>query len=581
MRKYLSRRFFSQSNVMGEQRRPISGSVVPILVPAIIAGIGLAGFAIDFSRISNSRAHLQAALDAAALAAARARGSDEAELEVLSRPYADANLVNSGDLVLSSFDVNLLNSNTTVEVRASLIVPLAFGGLIGRSSVEIDGRSLTRIEIRPTRVSLVLDNTGSTNNNGAIQGIRDAARVLVDTLLEDAGDDDDVLVGIVPYVTSVNIRNEEFDMAWMDVNGLSASHGIAFDESAGPVNHFDLFDALGSIDQRAGWKGCVEARAAPFDVTAEPPSPGNPNTLFVPYFWPDEPDAPHSLNTNSQWRNPTSNNLRANYANDFFDLGASNTLDGGFARNGWLQGPGAAIQNQRQAILRDASRYINPANQAQIAATLRIDDDPRSNPLPAIIGYPISISDAHTLGPNQSCPTPITPMTDDLDRLRTEISGMIGWNGSGTNSAIGMNWGWMQLTPQAPFPVPPARNSDNELQRIMVLMTDGANVAVSAVTPNISQYSGYGYVDQGRLGTTNINQTVTRLDNLLLQMCTSAKNDGIVIYTVTFAASSTLQNIYRQCATTPTHFFNAPNAATLVDVFGQIAREISDLRLAG
>ena len=566
--------------ISGKRLLNRSGSVIPMMVPAVIASLGLAGFAIEFSRIGNSRSQLQAALDAAALAAARDRGSDATALTIFARPYADANLQSIGSVSLSTFNVNLLDSNTTVEVTGSVQLPLLLGGLFGMSAIEIEERSVARIEIRPTRVSLVLDNTGSTNNNGAIEGIRDAARVLVDTLLEDASEDDDVLVGIVPYVTTVNIRNEEFDMAWMDVNGLSASHGIAFDESAGPVNHFDLFNALEAIDPRAGWKGCVEARHAPFDVTADPPNPGNPNSLFIPYFWPDEPDAPHSLNTNSQWRNPTSNNLRANYANDFFDLGVSNTLDGGFARNGWLQGPGAAIQNQRQAILRDASRYLNPANQAQIAATLRIDDDPRSNTLPAIIGYPINIGDAHTLGPNQSCPTPITPMTDDLDRLRTEISGMIGWNGSGTNSAIGMNWGWMQLTPQAPFPVPPARNSDNELQRIMVLMTDGANVAVSAVTPNISQYSGYGYVDQGRLGTTNINQTVTRLDNLLLQMCTSAKNDGIVIYTVTFAASSTLQNIYRQCATTPTHFFNAPNAATLVNVFGQIAREISDLRLA-
>ncbi len=34
----------------------------------------------------------------------------------------------------------------------------------------------------------------------------------------------------------------------------------------------------------------MEARREPFDVTDEAPNSTNADTLFVPYFWPDEPE---------------------------------------------------------------------------------------------------------------------------------------------------------------------------------------------------------------------------------------------------------------------------------------------------
>jgi Flp pilus assembly protein TadG len=51
------------------------------------------------------------------------------------------------------------------------------------------------------------------------------------------------------------------------------------------VSRFDLFDRI----KGGSWKGCIEARPEPYDVTDDPPSPSNPDTLFVPYFAPDEP----------------------------------------------------------------------------------------------------------------------------------------------------------------------------------------------------------------------------------------------------------------------------------------------------
>jgi hypothetical protein len=51
----------------------------------------------------------------------------------------------------------------------------------------------------------------------------------------------------------------------------------------------NLFDYLDQMDNTE-WKGCVEARAEAYDVTDDPPNNSNVDTLFVPWFWPDEID---------------------------------------------------------------------------------------------------------------------------------------------------------------------------------------------------------------------------------------------------------------------------------------------------
>ena len=40
-----------------------------------------------------------------------------------------------------------------------------------------------------------------------------------------------------------------------------------------------------------GFSSCVEARRQPYDFQETPPSPATAATMFVPFFWPDEPDS--------------------------------------------------------------------------------------------------------------------------------------------------------------------------------------------------------------------------------------------------------------------------------------------------
>ena len=73
----------------------------------------------------------------------------------------------------------------------------------------------------PIEVALVLDNTGSMQND--MQALRDAAEDLTERLLEIDGDS--VKVALVPFVAQVNIGNNATTLTWMDTAGQSPYNG--------------------------------------------------------------------------------------------------------------------------------------------------------------------------------------------------------------------------------------------------------------------------------------------------------------------------------------------------------------------
>ncbi len=65
-----------------------------------------------------------------------------------------------------------------------------------------------------------------------------------------------------------------------------------------------------------------------------------------------------------------------------------------------------------------------------------------------------------------------------------------------------------------------------------------------------------------------------RLNNL----CTAAKNQGIVIFTIGFETTTASNQVLRNCATSPSHHFDV-QGTDLRDAFASIARKIHELRL--
>jgi len=106
-------------------------------------------------------------------------------------------------------------------------------------------------------------------------------------------------------------------------------------------------------------------------------------------------------------------------------------------------------------------------------------------------------------------------------------------------------------------------------------MTDGENTISNSVD------GAYGYLNQGRLGTTNSNTATTVLNSKLTSVCNSMKANGILVYTILFEESnSTVITTMKSCATSPDYFFNSPDESTLASAFHTIGDSLANLRIS-
>jgi Flp pilus assembly protein TadG len=501
---------------LGSFVRNTVGGISIMLAVSSLPLLVLTGTAVDLVRAQTSKQYLTQALDSATLAVAReVLDNNTTTAKTLGTTYIKANL--PADLAAKVKNVSFTMTDTLVTGSATTTVDGYMTGLVGRTGLDVVASAQAVRSAKYVEVSLALDNTGSMAGT-KITALRSAAKSLVEILYGGQTTSPNLKVAVVPYVTTVNIKNELYQSSWMDVNAQSSQHGENFDETAGPVNHFTLFDNMPNAD----WKGCVESRPMPYDVTDDAPDASNPETLHVPYFWPDEPPDSSGNNYDNSY-----------YSNDYSPNGST--------------GP------QKQ---KNTAKYTHTAN--------TIDE----------VG-------PDTFGPNRSCPEPLTPLTNDKTRVINALNAMGVWNDSGTNGAIGLYWGWAVLSPSEPFSQG-AAYTDRETRKILVLMTDGENQIYGGWdNHNKSHYSGYGYLALNHLGSTDKDVAKGKIDDRMKLLCTNIKATGIVVYTVTFQVSGTaLKNTYRDCATDPSKYFDSPSESTLKANFKVIAREIADLRIS-
>jgi Flp pilus assembly protein TadG len=328
----------------------------------------------------------------------------------------------------------------------------------------------------------------------------------------------------------------------------------------------------------ASWQGCVEARPYPYNTTDETPSSGNPATLFVPMFAPDE--AGH------RWRDLNHDNV-----DDLVD-----PTGYGYSNNWWADWSDTTDAQLRQW---DARKYfrVKPYGSSSAGS-----------------GY----------GPNFSCTTtPVTPLTDvtvDAGKLaiNTAIDAMKPTGN--TNVPEGTAWGWRVLSSNEPF-AEGRSNTEKGNDKIVIVLTDGANTYGDLGyydadgAGNKSTYAAYGYVghkfaaseSDTRLykGTSSdvSKSTYTQtnyqkaLDEQMRAICTNAKTANVLLMTValdldaTEPADAKAITELKSCASDsrfrtgpdgkPAKLFWNATGATLSTVFKEIADELSNLRIVG
>lgn len=186
-----------------------------------------------------------------------------------------------------------------------------------------------------------------------------------------------------------------------------------------------------------------------------------------------------------------------------------------------------------------------------------------------------------TLGPNAYCPQKLLPMTANKTTILTAVNSMQALGN--THIDLGLGWGWRMLSPRwrglwggdMDANGLPLDYGTKHMNKAAIILTDGAN------TMDNYYYTGYGFLSDGRLGTTNSSTAVTQLNTRMTNLCTSMKEKGIYVYTIALGNPGTsIQNLMKSCATNENYYFNSPSASELEQIFNAIADSLSNLRVS-
>jgi Flp pilus assembly protein TadG len=177
------------------------------------------------------------------------------------------------------------------------------------------------------------------------------------------------------------------------------------------------------------------------------------------------------------------------------------------------------------------------------------DRDYTLNPVPGIMSV--------------SCPSELLQLTNNRGHVIASIDSMS--PSDNTFIATGAVWGWRVISPGVPYETGQAYEliAQDKLIKAMVLMADGMNT----VSPNYSD------------GKHSGSDTAASND-LLAEVCTNAKAEGILIFSVAFdVTDTTIKDLLQNCATTPDNYYDASSGSELQTAFSDIANSLLSLRL--
>jgi Flp pilus assembly protein TadG len=561
------------------------GNVAIIFGLSFVPVIMMIGAGIDYGRIAAARGSLQQAADAAALAVAKGivTATTDQQARSQAQVYLTTNYRNATATVTSA-TIATDRLSLCISAQAQVATTIMQIARTSTMSTQVTACAALQGGISSTdtyEIALVLDNSGSmgesTSGTTKIKALQTAATSFVGTLFTKAPGR--VKFSVAPFAAGVVAVDPTIASArtvsWVDASGANSQHWIAFGgktaaTAAGFTSRFDIFTKLKAISSSWDWGGCFEQPVYPLNVADTSPTTSDPETLFVPYLAPDEPDS--------------------GYNNDYIDDDGATTTT---TRTSTGKGKGK-----------------------KTTVTTTTCSDVASgdwNELTHVCKYNVTAAAGGGDGPNSFCPDYSTQTVMQLTPTQTTVTTKIGQlvaNGN-TNLHEGFMWGWRTLSPNAPFSAGRAYSTVNN-HKVIVFMTDGFNNWSSATgTVTGSDYEAAGYYSyngtknkrfpDGTLGNKVDYQTALNAasgswsdyhdksremqDELTLEACTNAKAAGVEIFTIGFSIPSDPIDtqgltLLKNCATNTAHYFAATDAASLNLAFSTIGTGLGSLRLS-
>jgi Flp pilus assembly protein TadG len=252
------------------------GNVAILFALVGSAALGILGTTVELTRISTARASLDAAADAAALAAKRVQMDRSMDGDVVAKAAAvavgqkvfGASAPGIDEGVTGTTAIFSWDSDGSARVVATGSLNLILGGVVGKSTQPLRGVGVaTAGADRELEVSLLLDTTASMfNTDGRATTrfglMRDSAKSFVNTLFDTISVPGRLRVAVVPWATTVNIKSEA-PLGWSNAAGAVRSPAdfgtrdlptTTIDRSANlNQNNATLTSQFAPV----GWRGCI------------------------------------------------------------------------------------------------------------------------------------------------------------------------------------------------------------------------------------------------------------------------------------------------------------------------------------
>ncbi|EPY01121.1 pilus assembly protein TadG-related protein [Magnetospirillum fulvum] len=539
--------FGTRIHALASDRRGVAGIIVTVCIATMVL-LMMGGIDVVRAYLIKSRA--QAAIDAAVLAAGHSLGS--ADCKAQGEAYFSANMGSNylGSSISQSLTFVVDGTKVTADnaakvcsvtkatgdiitATASLSLPLLSLGFIPLSNITFTvSNQAQRTTNSNLELVLAMDNTGSMNDYGKLQAMKNAATNMVNSLFGNNSTGAKIYVGLVPFTETVR--------AGKDSSGTVHSGWVG----SGGLKHFNSI---------SDWNGCFFERSSGnvYSLNAAPPTtaPFEDWASFY-YRW--------SYTVSCSWGWCQRNSTPAwSTSNPYFasskknDPGCSN-----LARVTFLSSNQQNILNNIKAMVGNGSTMISSG---VLWAWRMLDPGWRNS------------SAADGWG-NAALPQDSATTLTKAIVLLTDGNNAPSYTNTGESGSTG--WSGVYLVTDDYYMAGAFKGAPKDVNGSP---TDGnGNVRYSV---RYGQDSGDIYIndDYRRITST------AAADDILIQACTNAKAAGITIFTIALntngAVSSGTQNLLTQCASNSGYYYNVSNVSDLNGVFSTISGRLSELKL--
>jgi Flp pilus assembly protein TadG len=525
--------------------RANDGNIAILFGIAVIPIISFVGAAVDYTRANSARSSMQAALDSTALMLGKDLTEGNISTSQISE-RADAyfkalftNPETKSIAITASYTQNTGNGST-ILVNGSGNIETGFMRVVGFPTMDFTANSTSTWGMKRMRVALVLDNTGSMDQNGKMAAMQKAAKDMVTDLSSYSKKSGDVYISIIPFAKDVNVGTGNVNASWINWSEWEAEPPILNDKNASINANFKTAKAGSSCPFTNGNHGfvCKDRPATQSGAQTVGTIPSNG------YICPGLDSGKWPGKANIYYNGCYTTTTGSSASCGAFDSTRCTCSGTGSNKvcHFWRGDDTAATAAVRPdhstwtGCINDRNQNTDTTNAAPGSGTDRFYAEQWS----------------------QCLPSTVTAMSENWQALKDQITAM---DASGnTNQAVGIAWGWQSLSTDNDPIKAPAKDANYVYKDYIVVLSDGLNT-------------------QNRWSSST-----SSIDDRQKILCQNIKNDKLHPVTV-FTIQVNINNadpqsqVLKDCATPDGSFQMITSATQTSDAFKNVLTQISKLRV--